>query len=469
MTITKSVALKDGVDKLPPLLQKAIHAVRKKHGVPLELATISVLATANLAAATNYKVDTIAYGEKPLTLYFLGLVSSGGRKSTVLNDTQKGLLEWIRNVWEPKAKDDLVRFDLETELYKDAKKEWLKEQKAGNATAAPIPPRPNLNANPLVSRGTTNGIIDTLTNSPFVGLITDEATMFFGGHSFGDANRSMEFVGLLTKIWDEGAVEKLTGMTAIQLRNRVGTFLGLAQPGAIAEVANNPKFEAQGFWPRVLISHVPDFGLKMGLLNPISPEDNAAMLKFATRTGQLMDAITFEEDDQYHYFEVNFKILEWEDDAKELYEKIYDFHADRTNNLEGDAETMRPFSSRLTEQTIRLAGTIAAFSKSKKIGVDHLESAFCLTEYFYEQKQGLTLRSASSTNAIAEKVISWIEKQQDTKEVTLTVLVQSGPKVFRDLELKMRKALIKDMLESNMLERKFTTDTKPKEYYEVPK
>lgn len=481
--------------KLPQLMKDAMASIKSLHGTPDALAIQSILGVANLAVQGHYDVDSIIFGTKPISLFLVGLVPTGGAKTTIFNELSVGIEKA-----EEKARIALSgeeeRFEIESAIYKKYKEKLIKDgssapsktstdneealrelmramsgkssDKTKKYTSTPTittpiakvvkivdKPKAIQTAKYRTSKGTVNGIIEQLKSQPILGLASSEGGEFFNGHAWQggkDASKAIEMSAALTTMWDGSRIEKLTGMENTSLANRRINMLFLLQESTIRSFLSNTAFADQGFTHRLLITQCESYkkpiidNSPMGMLkiNKI----RATLQPFHDRIEELMSA-NFKYKDEVN-FELAPAVLHMDESAAMLLADYYNNNSDRGIT---DLKDYAGFSERLYEHGIRLAGTIAAFEKHQTVKLSDAECALELLEFYCEQRKSLniesTAKNADQVN-IANKLIEQIKVSKF--DGTLRDFKEVARFGYRKFDNKQREDTLNEMIATGHIE-----------------
>lgn len=444
-------------DNLPELMRNAIQVLQQLHNTPDALAMPAVLGMANLAAMPHYKVDTIKFKHKPISLYILCMLPTGMRKSTNYNEVIPGIRRFEQRQYDALAQEP-VRFALQMKAYKKAEERYIKdiEQNGDYATTPmPDPVRPIETCEYLLDKGTVNGIIDQLATQPFVGFFSDEAGDFFSGHAFQggrDARgRSTEMTATLTKLWDGSHITRQTGLDSTRLYNRAANMMFFLQEEMARDFLNNPIFSAQGFVHRVLIT-------QSGAI-PRQPMDlSQAAIDREHRIRQGLEPF---HDRIEHIiskpmrlrpernFELDPEIIQLTAAARTLFEHFYNQWLSSSDH---ELRNYAGFAERLYEHALRIAATLAAFELRNQIeDVDAL-AAWELMDFFIEQRRNLELGITSRNQAQrlgVERLSAWMA---DRKFAGTRSEISRNLRWFKNLTESEKEELLADLVKSEQVE-----------------
>lgn len=417
-------------DRLPPLMRSAIQTLQDLHNTPDALAMPAVLGIANLAVMPHYKIDSILFGPKPLSLFILCMLPTGMRKSTNYDEISVGIERFEKRRWDS-LKDEPVRVKIETSLFQKALKQYEKDMEShvnavqipGNPVVAPVPPaevRPRETANYRLKKSTLNGMIDQLRGQPFLGLFSAEAGEMFNSHSFqggrGDMSRSIEMSAALTSMWDGTVIERQTGIQEnnVRLHNRAVNMMAFLQEETIREFLNNPMYSSQGFVHRILITQAertPDPAVDL------TPAGQQQIARIRARLDPFHDHIDHLISQRLHllpdkHFELDRHTISISSEAAEVFELYINASQGRAY---GDLSAWAGFAERLYEHALRIAGTLAAFEQRMVVDQNCALAAIDLMDYFTEQRLnlelGITTRNPQQATA-TQRLLEWMKQKQ---------------------------------------------------------
>lgn len=407
-------------DNLPTLMKDAIRVLQRLHNTPDALAMPAVLGMANLAAMPHYRVDTIKFKYKPISLYIMCMLPTGMRKSTNYNEVIPGIRRFEERKYDALAQEP-TRFALQTKAYKKAEDKYIKDMEQNGdyaTTPVPAPVKPIETCEYLLDKGTVNGIIDQLVTQPFVGFFSDEAGDFFSGHAFQggrDARgRSTEMTSTLTKLWDGSHITRQTGLDSTRLYNRAANMMFFLQEEMARDFLNNPIFSAQGFVHRVLITQsgtVPKQPMDLSD-EAIEQEEQirTGLIPFHDRIEQIIGRpLRLRED---RNFELDPEIVRLTPRARTLFQHFYNQWLFSSDN---ELRNYAGFAERLYEHALRIAATLAVFELQTEIEAEHAVAAWDLMDFFIEQRRNLELGITSRNQAQqlgVERLAAWMQERK---------------------------------------------------------
>lgn len=469
-------------------MQTAMYTLKKLHNTPEEIALQVVLGVANLAAQGHYNVDSGVYGERPISLFLVGLAPTGGAKTTNYNELSKGIdrFEAEERIRYAKALDE---YNLQSEVFKTKRKKKISELASGKSpvvtTPAPtaaearaqiskltnslkdlssftLKAQDNEDKEPAlprgtdyrISKGTVNGIIDTLKTQPTCGLFSSEAGEFFNSNAFQGATgaaKGNEMCAALTSFWDGNMVDRNTGMDKTKIINRRFNMMFLLQMAMAQEWLSNSQFADQGFTHRILITHCGEYE-KPDMDVSAKGKARIAALKdslepFHNRIyDMLKKPFNYCEDSEY---ELKPSVLQLDEEAEQLLAGYYNLNKNRGGS---DMNEYAGFAERLHEHALRLAATLAAFEGEAYVTVRNAECAIHLIEFYCEQRKTLEIGSISrypQRKRVANKLHAWMKAKNfggSTGDMG-----RLGPKCYRDLSTTEREEVWEELQLSNMV------------------
>lgn len=468
-------------------MQEAIFALKKLHNAPNEIAVQAVLGAINLAAQGHFNVDPIAYGIKPISLNLMGIVPTGGMKTTIFDEVCVGIKKYEVEQ-HTLLQGEKERFELENAIYKKEceliikkkmtpqpppdlslteKKEKMddflsvlksklpKDLTTTDLLNAPQKPKPIQTADYTIKKATLNGIIDKLKTQSMVGLASSEGGEFFNSHAFQggkDMAKSVELSSALTGMWDGQPIERVTGMDTTKLFNRRVNMLFLLQEEAIRAFLSNSMFASQGFTHRFLISQCENYK------KPVMDLSDAGIQRIKNiRTSlqpfhdRIYDIIStpfkiVEGKD----FELDFIVLEMDKDARQLWQDFTNLHS---QNPVTDLKDYVGFAERIGEHCLRIAANLAAFEFHADITKKDMIGAIELTNFYIQQRKHLEIEvSAKDPQKVvmANKMIDWIRVKQF--DDTLRNLTLKGPYGYKNMDTKQRLDVLEEMRSSGDIE-----------------
>lgn len=273
-------------------LRPAVEAVQGFTQAPVAIPAASALAVASLAVQGFADVETLG-GFAPVSLYFLTIAQSGERKSSCDKPLLLGLREYEREQSEVYAAA-FKTWANASELHDAKKKGALRDAVSANpdkrmaaeadlAALGDAPDGPIL-PDRTASEPTLEGLFRAfLQGQPSLGLFSDEAGQFLGGHAMNADNR-MKTLGGLNSLWDGSEIKRTrAGDGVFTLRGRRMALHLMAQPVVMHGFISDPLASGLGFLPRCLMCE-PASSIGQRLSANMRRDDGALA---ACRTGRI--------------------------------------------------------------------------------------------------------------------------------------------------------------------------------------
>ena len=240
-------------------LQGAAEAIREKTQAPFEIAAQSVLAATCLAGQAHRNVETLG-GERPISLFLITVAASGERKSTCDTLAMKPVADFEREL-AADCREQRDRFESEAALFEAEKTAIIKSSKSdrdgarADLAALGAAPQPPLTPLLRATEPTFEGITKNLEHGrPSIGLYSDEAGQFLGGHAMNSENRLKTMAGFST-FWDGAPINRTRAGdgAATYYGRRLAAHL-MVQPGVADTLLSDPVARDQGLLSRCLIA-----------------------------------------------------------------------------------------------------------------------------------------------------------------------------------------------------------------------
>lgn len=420
---------------LGPAAQRCHEVVR----APLSMCASSFLAAANLVVQPHVDID-LGFGKPmPVSELFLTLGASGARKSKVddaaLNPIN--IEESSRLIDYENAKD---KFDKDKEVFEIAKSDALsgkktrdKDEKLAALSAlgdAPLPPR---QTDILLPDPNSEGLYFYLKDhQPSVGLFTDEAGTFLGGHAM-DKDNLLKTCAFLSKLWDgkkAGRNRKGDGSSSI-FGKRFAMHL-MAQMNVGMSFLSNPIAQDQGMPSRMLVTAVEvDYGNRP--LSDVNILQTDEVKQYTEHTLFLLKRelpLVGKNKDR-----LSPRPVQLSPDAYQLFTRFY--NSVESEMRDGGAySTIRAFASKAPEHAGRIALTLEAFANidTPHVSATAMADGIEIVQFFLSEAVRLTdSGSVDSKTEQANELRVWL-KNRKKESVTLADVYQRGPKKIRKKE-----------------------------------
>ncbi len=419
---------------LGAVLEGAARAIMDRVQCPDAIAAQSVLGAASLAAQAHADVIIPATGHaRPLSLFLVTVAASGERKSAAdaealgpINDHEEVLRDQYR-----RAKPG---YDNGKAAWENARKNALNKTKGDHqAVKAALdaigpPPIPPVVPMLLVREPTLGGLHKLFGESgPSLGLFSDEAGSFLGGHGMSEDNRLQMGAGL-SELWDGKAISRVrVGDGASILPGRRLSAHLMVQPGVADRLLSNVELTQQGLLSRMLVAAPPSLaGTRMQ--RAADHGSQAALAAYQARLGEMLAAkVPMREGElQPRRLELSFSAAAiWSDFTDET---------ERALGPGGALEPIKGFANKLPEHAARMAGVLelAANGETELIGHGSIEKGIALARFYAGEALRLFHAGSIPPEIVqAEKLLSWLHVEWGKPLVGISHVYQRGPNSIR--------------------------------------
>lgn len=427
------------IHALGEILAGAAEAIHERIQSPKAICAQSVLAAATLAVQAHADIELPIGQTRPLSAFFMTIATSGERKSSC--DT-----EALRPV---NAKEEVLRSDYQSEYFQwqnkneaweCARSEILKKQKkdaspdfvASQLNA--LGERPQAPLIPMLTcpEPTYEGLCRYLmTGQPSVGVFSDEAAQFIGGHGMNEENR-IKTAGAFCGLWDGKDVKRLrAGDGAVFLHGKRVSVHLMAQPTIANVMLSNRTLEDQGLLSRFLFSY-PESAIGERFSKEISPSSELAMQVYERKMADILNQSLPMKESRLNELEP--RMLTFDNNANVAWTRFSD-EAERNMAKGGKWEQIRGFANKLPEQAARLAGIMTLFGNIHAQTVDKecLMRAILLASYYAGEALRLHEQGYVSPDiALAEKLLDWLHNKWPLEVVSLPDIYQRGLNAISD-------------------------------------
>lgn len=426
------------VEALGPLSE----AVRAAHDVtqaPIGIAAQSALAVASLAVQGFANVETLG-GDAPCSLFCLTIAESGERKSSCDRLLMKGV-----RVYERAQADtfsaDMAEHEVAREIWQGKRKRLLIEAAGSDklkATGAEADlralgpePRPPLYPNVTAQEPTFEGLLKLYQmGRPALGLFSDEAGGFIGGHAMNSDNKLKTIAGL-SQLWNGDTVNRIrSGDGASDYPGRRLAMHLMAQPVAARPLLADPQASGQGFLPRFLITEPPS-AIGTRLRRGHDPASDAALAAFTDRLGQILQAPLPTGDNPQELAPLRLPLSRM---AKDLLWRFYEA-VEAAQAAGGQMEHVRAYGSKAAEQAARIAGVLTLWADldAPEVTQQAMGWGINLAQYYLSEAKRLAEAGlVSEETAKAERLRRWLCDCWQHDEVTPREILRNGPNSLRE-------------------------------------
>ena len=419
---------------LGPVLEGAARAIMDRVQCPDAIAAQSVLGAASLAAQAHADVIIPATGHaRPLSLFLVTVAASGERKSAADGEALAPLHRREEALRDQYARAR-SRHDNAKAAWDEARKRALSKSKGDYAAGRdaleqigppPVPP----SAPMLLVREPTLGGLHKLfgEGEPSLGLFSDEAGGFLGGHGMSEENRLHMAAGL-SELWDGASIRRVRvgdGATILPGR-RLAAHL-MVQPGVADRLLSNVELGQQGLLSRMLVA-APASLAGTRLQHAADPRSRSVLDAYGRR---LSDLLELEAPKNNGCLQP--RRLELDGRAADLWRAFTD-DTERQIGPGGMLEPVRGFANKLAEHAARLAGVIQLVEtpQASGIGGEAMEHGITLARFYAGEALRLFHTGAIPPEvAQAELLLNWLHAGWGKPFVGISHVYQRGPALIR--------------------------------------
>ena len=428
---------------LGPVLESAALAIMDKIQCPDAIAGQSVLGEASLAAQAHADVIIPATGHsRPLSLFLVTVAASGERKSAADGEALAPIYEREDVLREHYARAK-PSYDNGKAAWEDARKKALQKTKgdyvAVHAALDLIgpPPIPPLSPMLLVREPTLGGLHKLFGEAgPSLGLFSDEAGSFLGGHGMSEDNRLQMGAGL-SELWDGKAISRVrVGDGASILPGRRLAAHLMVQSGVADRLLSNVELTQQGLLSRMLVASPPSLA-GTRLQRSADPGSKPVMAAYSSRLTEMLAAKVPTHDGALRprRLELDYRAVQnWSSFADET---------ERALGPGGAWEAIRGLANKLPEHAARIAGVLelVADPEAEMIGHDSMTRGIVLARFYASEALRLFQAGAIPITIVqAELLLAWMHNDWAKPTVGIKHVYQRGPNSIRTRE-KARAAI----------------------------
>ncbi len=426
------------VEALGPL-RKPVEAVQDVTQAPVGIAAQSALAVASLAVQGFADVETLG-GDAPCSLFCLTIAESGERKSSCDRLLMRGIrdheaaqaaayreaftaYEVAREIWTGRRKR-LTGVAAGTDKVKAAAAE-------GDLRALGPEPRPPMVPNITAQEPTFEGLLKLYhMGRPALGLFSDEAGGFIGGHAMNSDNRLKTISGL-SQLWNGDTVNRVRSGdgTSSYPGRRLAMHL-MAQPVAARPLMADPQASGQGFLARFLITE-PTSAIGIRLRRGHDAASDLAVSAFTARLAAVLESPMPTGDSPQ---ELVPRRLPLSPGARERLWCFYEA-VEAAQAPSGEFEHVRAYASKSAEQAARIAGVLTLWPDldATEVAAEAMGWGVALARYYLtEAKRLAEAGSVSAATERAEALRKWLLESWPHPDVTPRDIVRFGPNRLRE-------------------------------------
>lgn len=420
-------------------LSMAVEAAHDVTQAPIGIAAQSALSVASLAVQGFANVETLG-GDAPLSLFCLTIAESGERKSSCDRLLMKGVRDHERTQGET-FRADLAEYEVSREIWTGKRKRLLIEAAGSDkvkATGAEADlralgpePRPPLYPNVTAQEPTFEGLLKLYQmGRPALGLFSDEAGGFIGGHAMNSDNKLKTIAGL-SQLWNGDTVNRIrSGDGASDYPGRRLAMHLMAQPVAARPLLADPQASGQGFLARFLITEPPS-AIGTRLRRGHNPASEVALSAFTARLATIL-ATPMPTGDNLQ--ELTPQRLPLSQGAKELLWRFYEA-VEASQATGGQMEHVRAYGSKGAEQAARIAGVLTLWADldAPEVTPQMMGLGIYLAQFYLGEARRLAEAGlVSEETAKAERLRQWLADSWPHEEVTPREILRMGPNSLRE-------------------------------------
>jgi hypothetical protein len=429
------------LEALPDELGGVVRGIEEVIQAPTALIANSVLAAVNLATQAHGDIEMRDGRTIVSSLFAMTIGTSGERKSTadgIVLYSHREYEKELRALYREQMADyrrELFKFEAKKKAAERALKS-AKEPAEMDRHLADLdlePEAPILQAL-FVTEPTAAALLRLLDRGrPSIGLISDEAGAFIGGHAMSKEN-ALSSAAILSKLWDGQPVHRARveeGLTVIAGR-RLAAHL-MMQPIVMERILSNPELMNQGLVNRFLISW-PASRIGWRALVDTNVHEIPTVKAFHERLSEILrQEMSFSARVPN---ELEPARITLEDGAHTAYTKFY--QEIETAQREGGAyATIQGFASKAAEQALRLAATFSLYRSlgSRSIGeADFVSATKVVLYHLCEALRMFEAVSSEPELLRAERLLKWLHKRE-SRFVSLAEIYQFGPPDIRSAQI----------------------------------
>ena len=442
------------VEALGPLRQ-VTEAVQDMTQAPVAIAAQSALAVASLAVQAFANVETLG-DDAPVSLYFFTIAQSGERKSSCDRKLMAAFRQYEREQaieyrdaladWKPRHKLWTAKCDRLTKEAASGKPDKVaaaEEELRALGAEPQAPLLPNLTA----SEPTLEGLAKLyIAGQPSVGLFTDEAGGFFGGHAMNADNRSKTLAGF-NKLWDGDPLDRVrAGDGAVTLYGRRLSIHFMAQFVAARPFLADPVAIGQGFLARCLICQ-PSSTIGTRLKRGHLPSSRVAEVAASRRLAKIISTPKPLAENSRQ--ELKPRRLPLSKGARELLRQYYE-KVEMQQAPGGDLEHVISFASKAPEQAARIAAVMTLWENldAFEVTTATMADAVGLSQFYLSEARRLVDAAVVSEDIKkAERLRLWLRDSwperarqlgRDPATIVPKDVVQFGPNALRETKTAKR-------------------------------
>jgi hypothetical protein len=420
-------------------LQAAVQAVQDVTQAPVGIAAQSALSVASLAVQGFANVETLG-GDAPCSLFCLTIAESGERKSSCDRLLMKGVRDLERAQAET-FRAAMAEREVAREIWAGKRKRLMAEAAGADklkATGAEADlralgpePRPPLYPNVTAQEPTFEGLLRLYQiGRPALGLFSDEAGGFIGGHAMNSDNKLKTIAGL-SQLWNGDTVNRIrSGDGASDYPGRRLAMHLMAQPVAARPLLADPQASGQGFLARFLITEPPS-AIGTRLRRGHDPASDMALSTFTARLSAILHTAMPTGDNPQELAPLRLVLSQG---AREFLWRFYE--AIEAAQATGKTmEHVRAYGSKAAEQAARIAGVLTLWGDldAPEVTAQAMVWGIELAQFYLaEARRPAEAGLVSEETAKAERLRQWLLTSWPHDTVTSREILRLGPNALRE-------------------------------------
>lgn len=442
------------VEALGELLAAAARGIHDKVQAPIAICGSSVLGAAALAVQGHADVVLPTGSARPVSVFLLSILESGGRKSAADEEALWPIRKReavLREAYDPEmesAANALTAWEMAREKITKDKKRGRDEMKAALDALGPRPPLP---LTPLLTTDepTLEGLAKLMPfGLPSIGIFSAEGGSFINGHAMKEDAR-LRSAATLSGLWDGTPLRRVrAGDGAIILPGRRVSLHLMAQPEAAATLVHDPVLKDQGLLGRILPT-APDAASGTRLWREPRPSSDVAIRSYGARLLSILEAPMPMAESKRN--ELAPRRLPLASAARVLWIAFAD-HVELQLGEGGALASIRPLANKLAEHAARIAAvlTLVRDLAAAEIGAEAMEAGIELAQH--HAAEALRLDAAGQVpekQRTALRLLEWLRTTWGDELVSLPDITRLGPNAIRSRDA--ARATVATLVEAGWL------------------
>lgn len=441
-------------DALGDVLAPAARGIHEKVRAPEAVTGTSVLSAASLAAQGHADVVLPTGHARPLSLFMLSILESGGRKSAADEEAlwpirkREAVLLSAYSAEIESASNAIAAWEVARDKITKEKKHGRSEMKAALDALGARPPAPLM---PMLTMDepTIEGMAKMMPMAqPSLGIFSAEGGAFIGGHAMKDDARLRSAAGL-SGLWDGKELRRVrAGDGAVILPGRRVALHLMAQPEAAAVLMHDPVLKDQGLLGRMLPT-APDAASGTRLWREPPPSAGAAIRRYGARLLSMLEAPMPMAEGKRN--ELAPRHLTLCPVARAAWIAFSD-HVEMQLGDTGGLAAIRPLANKLAEHAARIAGVLTMVSdcSAAEIAAEAMEAGIELAQHHAAEALRLDMAGqVPEKQKAALRLLEWLHGPWGDVLVSLPDITRLGPNSIRSRDA--AKTAVNTLVEARWL------------------